>query len=198
MGGDAITSGLEGAWTAHPTRWDNGYFENLFGYDWEQSTTPAGAVLFVPKGGANADAVPDAHDASKRHPPVMFTSDIALKVDPIYGPISKRFKDHPEQFADAFARAWYKLTHRDMGPIQRCLGPDVPAETLIWQDPCPAPLGLPLDALKVQELKTMVLSAGVAPQRLVKTAWASASTYRCTDHRGGANGARIRLAPMKG
>jgi catalase-peroxidase len=197
-GADTITSGLEGAWTANPTKWDHGYFENLMAYEWEETKTPAGATLFVPAGGTLAAAVPDAHVPGKRSPPVMFTSDLALKVDPIYNPISRRFRDRPDEFADQFARAWFKLTHRDMGPVDRYLGSLVPDEVLIWQDPCPPPTGLALRDLEVAELKAGVLALpDVTPAQLVSAAWASASTYRCTDHRGGANGARVRLAPQK-
>ena len=196
-GGDAITSGLEGAWTANPIVWDNGYFDTLFGFDWELTKSPAGAWQWIPKDGAAADAVPDAHDPAKRHPPVMLTSDLAMKLDPLYAPISKRFHENPDQLADAFARAWFKLTHRDMGPRARYLGPDVPAEILIWQDPLPAATHAPIDAADVATLKAQILASGLTVSQLVSTAWASASTYRGSDKRGGANGARIRLAPQK-
>ena len=196
-GVDTISSGLEGAWTTEPTKWDNNYFDNLFGHDWVQTKSPAGATQWVPKDGAAGDAVRDAHDASKRHAPVMFTSDLALKLDPIYGPISKRFHENPDQFADAFARAWFKLTHRDMGPIARYLGPEVPKEELIWQDPVPAVTHPLINDQDVADLKAKVLASGLSVSELVSTAWASAATYRNSDKRGGTNGARIRLAPQK-
>jgi catalase-peroxidase len=196
-GASTITSGLEGAWTANPTTWDNAYFDNLLGYEWEPTKSPAGATQWTPKGGAGAGTVPDAHDPSLRHAPIMFTTDLALKTDPAYLAISRRFHEHPDQFADAFARAWFKLTHRDMGPITRYLGPLVPAEPLIWQDPVP-PVTHPLiDASDIAALKTELLASGLTTAQLVKTAWASASSFRGTDKRGGANGARIRLAPQK-
>ncbi len=196
--GDAtITSGLEGAWTANPVRWDNEYFDNLFGHDWELTKSPAGAHQWTPKNGAGAGTVPDAHDPSKRHAPIMFTTDLALKFDPIYAPISKRFHENPDQFADAFAKAWFKLTHRDMGPITRYLGPLVPAEPLIWQDPVPAVDHELIDADDIAALKGKILASGLTTSELITTAWASASTFRGTDKRGGANGARIRLAPQK-
>jgi catalase-peroxidase len=195
--GDTITSGLEGAWSNTPTRWSNSYFENLFGYDWELTKSPAGAQQWKPKGDAGAGTVPDAHDPAKRHAPMMFTSDIALKVDPIYAPISKRFHENPDQLADAFARAWFKLTHRDMGPKVRYLGPEVPAEELIWQDPIP-PVTHPLiDDQDAAALKGRILASGLAVSDLVSTAWASASTFRGSDKRGGANGGRLRLAPQQ-
>ncbi|MFM9134711.1 MAG: catalase/peroxidase HPI [bacterium] len=195
-GDDTITSGLEGAWNSTPIAWDNGYFETLFAHEWELTTSPAGAKQWIPKGGAAADTVPDPHDPSKKHAPVMLTTDLALRMDPIYEPISRRFKDNPKEFADAFARAWFKLTHRDMGPKSRYLGPEVPAENLIWQDPVPAPT-LPLvDASDVATLKAAILASGLTVSQLVATAWASASTFRGTDKRGGANGARVRLAPQ--
>ena len=195
-GDDTITSGLEGAWTPTPITWDNSYFDTLFGYEWELTTSPAGAKQWKPAGGAAADAVPDPHDPSKRHAPVMFTTDLALRMDPIYEPISRRFHENPAEFANAFARAWFKLTHRDMGPKSRYLGPEVPAENLIWQDPVPAP-SLPLiSAADVAALKGKVLDTGLSVAELVRTAWASASTFRGTDKRGGANGARIRLEPQ--
>ncbi len=196
--GDAtITSGLEGAWTSTPTRWNNEYFDNLFNYEWELTKSPAGGNQWAPKDGAGANTVPDAHDTSKKHAPIMFTTDLALKLDPIYGPISKRFHEDPQAFADAFAKAWFKLTHRDMGPIARYLGPEVPAEQEIWQDPLP-PVDHPLiDEQDVAALKGRILASGLTVSQLVMTAWASASTFRGTDMRGGANGARIRLAPQK-
>jgi catalase-peroxidase len=196
--GDAtITSGLEGAWTQAPTRWSNLYFDNLFKYEWELTKSPAGAYQWKPKDGAAADTVPDAHDPSKRHAPTMLTTDLALKVDPIYGPISKRFYENPQEFADAFAKAWFKLVHRDMGPISRYLGPEVPAEPQIWQDPVPAVDHPLIDEQDVAALKSRILASGLRISQLVTTAWASASTFRATDKRGGANGARIRLAPQK-
>ena len=195
-GDDTITSGLEGAWTPSPITWDNSYFDTLFAYEWELTTSPAGAKQWIPAGGAAADAVPDPHDPSKRHAPVMLTTDLALRMDPIYEPISRRFHENPAEFADAFARAWFKLTHRDMGPKSRLLGPEVPAETLIWQDPVPAPVLPLIDASDVATLKQKVLDSGLSVADLVRTAWASASTFRCTDKRGGANGARIRLEPQ--
>jgi catalase-peroxidase len=196
-GVDTISSGLEGAWTPNPIQWDNGYFDTLFGYDWEKTKSPAGAWQWTPKDAAAAGTVPDAHDPSKRHAPMMATSDIALKVDPIYAPISKRFHENPDQLADAFARAWYKLTHRDMGPRARYLGPDVPAEVLLWQDPVPPVDHELIDANDVRELTATILDSGLTIPELVSTAWASASTFRGSDKRGGANGARIRLAPQK-
>ncbi len=194
--GDTITSGLEGAWTSEPAKWDNGYFENLFGYDWELTKSPAGAAQWKPVGDTGAGTVPDAHDADKSHAPMMFTTDIALREDPVYGPISKRFHENPDQFADAFARAWFKLTHRDMGPSTRYVGSLAPAEELIWQDPVPAVDHDLIDAADIKELKQQILDSGVSIGQLVSTAWASASTFRNTDKRGGANGARIRLAPQ--
>jgi catalase-peroxidase len=196
-GVDTITSGLEGAWTPTPITWDNSYFDTLFGHEWELTTSPAGAKQWRPAGGASADAVPDAHDATRRHPPTMSTADLAMRFDPIYGPISKRFHENPDQFADAFARAWYKLTHRDMGPAPRYLGKLVPAETLIWMDPVPAASGPALTDADVASLKASVLNSGLSTGELVSVAWASASTFRKSDKRGGANGARIRLAPQK-
>jgi catalase-peroxidase len=196
-GGDAITSGIEGAWTANPTKWDNGYFDVLFGYEWELSKSPAGAHQWVPKDGAAADLVPDAHDPAQRHAPIMTTADLALRMDPIYEPISRRFHENPDEFADAFARAWFKLTHRDMGPITRYLGTEVPAEELIWQDPVPAVTHDLINDDEVADLKSKILSSGLTVSQLVSTAWASASTFRGSDMRGGANGARIRLAPQK-
>jgi catalase-peroxidase len=196
-GGDTITSGLEGAWTTTPTQWSNNYFDNLFGFEWELSKSPAGAHQWAPKNGAGAGTVPDAHDPFKRHAPFMLTSDIALREDPIYAPISKYFHENPDKFADAFARAWFKLTHRDMGPIARYLGSDVPAETLIWQDPIPAVTHEVINDSDVTTLKAQILASGLTISQLVATAWASASTFRGSDKRGGANGARIRLAPQK-
>ncbi len=196
-GADTITSGLEGAWTTTPTTWDNNFFENLFKYDWELVKGPGGAHQWAPKNGAGAGTVPDAHNPSKRHAPMMFTTDLALRLDPIYGPISKRFYEHPEQFADAFARAWFKLTHRDMGPVSRYLGPLVPKEELIWQDPVPAIDHALIDEKDAAALKAKILQSGLSVSQLVNTAWASASTFRGSDKRGGANGARIRLAPQK-
>ncbi len=195
--GDTITSGLEGAWTTTPTQWSNNYFENLFGYEWELSKSPAGAHQWKPKNGGGAGTVPDAHDASKRHAPTMLTSDIALRVDPAYEKVSRKFYENPDQFADAFARAWFKLTHRDMGPRNRYLGAEVPAEVLIWQDPIPAVTYKAIDDKDVADLKAKIAASGLTVSQLVSTAWASASTFRGTDKRGGANGGRIRLAPQK-
>ena len=197
-GGDAISSGLEGAWTPTPTAWDNSFFETLFGYDWDLTKSPAGAWQWVPTDPAAAGTVPDAHDPSQRHTPVMLTTDLALRKDPVYGPISRRFYENPAEFADAFARAWFKLTHRDMGPISRYLGPLVPAEPLLWQDPVPEVAHELVGAHDVAALKDTILAAGPSISQLVATAWASASTFRGTDKRGGANGARIRLAPQNG
>ena len=196
-GVDTITSGLEGAWTPTPITWDNSYFDTLFGYEWELSKSPAGALQWKPKNNAAADAVPDAHDATRRHAPMMATTDIALREDPTYAKISKHFHENPEDLADAFARAWFKLTHRDMGPIARYLGPEVPAEELIWQDPVPAADHALVDAADIVSLKKQILASGLSIGQLVSTAWGSASTFRGTDKRGGANGARIRLAPQK-
>jgi catalase-peroxidase len=196
-GVNTITSGLEGAWTTTPTQWSNNYFENLFGYEWELTKSPAGAHQWKPKAGGGAGTVPDAHDASIKHAPMMLTTDIALRLDPAYGPISKRFFENPDQFADAFARAWFKLTHRDMGPRSRYHGPEVPSEVLIWQDPLPAASYALIDASDVAALKTKIAASGLSVAQLVSTAWASASTFRGSDKRGGANGARIRLAPQK-
>lgn len=195
-GADTITSGLEGAWTNVPTRWSHEYIKNLWNYEWELTKSPAGAHQWRPKGGAGAGTVPDAHDASKRHAPMMFTTDIALREDPAYAKITKRWLDHPEEFADAFARAWYKLTHRDMGPYSRCLGPLVAAPQ-IWQDPVPVLDHPVINAAETEHLKKALLTSGLSTAQLVTTAWASASTYRGSDKRGGANGARIRLAPQK-
>ena len=196
-GGDAITSGLEVIWTSTPTKWSNNFFWNLFGYEWELTTSPAGAHQWKPKGDAGANTVPDPHDPSKRRAPSMLTTDLALRFDPAYEKISRRFYENPDQFADAFARAWFKLTHRDMGPRSRYLGPDVPTEALIWQDPVPAVDHPLVDAQDIAALKRSVLASGLSVSQLVSTAWASASTFRGSDKRGGANGARIRLAPQK-
>lgn len=193
----ALTSGLEGAWSQNPISWDMTYFDNLLGLEWEMTKSPAGAVQWTPKNGDAAGTVPDAHDPSKRHAPIMFTSDLALREDPEYFKISKRFHENPEEFADAFARAWFKLTHRDMGPIARYLGKDVPSEELIWQDPIPAVTHTLVDDADVASLKAKVLESGLSVQELVATAWGSAATFRGSDKRGGANGARIRLAPQK-
>jgi catalase-peroxidase len=196
-GYDTISSGIEGAWNATPTTWDNAYLETLFGYEWELTNSPAGAKQWKPAGGAAADSVPDAHDASIRHAPMMTTADLALRFDPIYEPIARRFMENPAEFADAFARAWFKLTHRDMGPRNRYLGSEVPAEILIWQDPVPAVDHPLVDAADIAGLKSAILGSGLTVSQLVATAWASASTYRGTDKRGGANGARIRLEPQR-
>ena len=196
-GRDAITSGIEGAWTANPTKWDNGYFDVLFGYDWELTKSPAGANQWVPKGLKDEDMAPDPEDPSRKVPIMMTTADMAMKMDPVYGPISKRFHENPDQFADAFARAWFKLTHRDMGPKALYLGDEVPTEDLIWQDPIPPVDHELIDDADIATLKTMILASGLSVSQLVKTAWASASTFRGSDKRGGANGARIRLAPQK-
>ncbi len=196
-GTDTITSGLEGAWTAFPTRWDNGYWENLFKYEWELTKSPAGAHQWKPKNNEAADLVPDAQDPVKRHPPMMFTTDIALVADPAYNKISRRFYENPAEFADAFARAWFKLTHRDMGPASRYLGPLVPTETLIWQDPLPAVDHELVNDADVEALKAKILASGLSISQLVSTAWASASSFRGSDKRGGANGARLRLEPQK-
>jgi catalase-peroxidase len=196
-GGDTITSGLEVTWTSTPTKWSNNFFWNLFGYDWELTKSPAGAHQWIPKHGAGAGSVPDAHDPSRRHAPAMLTTDLALRFDPVYEKISRRFYENPDQFADAFARAWFKLTHRDMGPRSRYLGPEVPAEELVWQDPVPAVDHDLIDAADCAALKAKILAAGLSVPELVRTAWASASTFRGSDKRGGANGARIRLAPQK-
>ncbi len=198
VGGDATTSGIEGAWKPNPTRWDMGYLETLFGYEWELTKSPAGAHQWRPKGGAGADAVVDAHDPTKRHAPMMTTADLALRADPAYEAISRRYHQNPKLFADAFARAWFKLTHRDMGPRARYLGPQVPAEALLWQDPVPAVDHPLVDAARVASLKTSVLASGLTVSQLVGAAWASASTFRGSDKRGGANGARVRLAPQRG
>ena len=196
--GDAITSGLEGAWTPTPVAWDGTFFETLFGYDWELSKSPAGAWQWIPTDPAAAGTVPDAHDPSMRHTPVMLTTDLALRMDPVYEPISRRFLENPDEFSDAFARAWFKLTHRDMGPVTRYLGPEVPGEQLIWQDPVPTADHEPIDDADISALKARILDTGISVSRLVATAWASASTFRDSDMRGGANGARIRLSPQRG
>jgi catalase-peroxidase len=195
--GSTITSGLEGAWTTTPTKWSNNYFENLFGYEWELTKSPAGAHQWKPKAGAGAGTVPDAHDPSKSHAPTMLTTDIALRVDPAYEKVSRKFYENPDQLADAFARAWFKLTHRDMGPRSRYVGSEVPSEELIWQDPIPAVTHKLIDENDMASLKGQILSSGLTISQLVSTAWASASTFRSSDKRGGANGARIRLAPQK-
>ncbi|MGL2963790.1 catalase/peroxidase HPI [Flavobacterium sp. RSB2_4_14] len=196
-GNDTITSGLEGTWTTTPTKWSNNYFENLFGFEWELTKSPAGAYQWKPKDGAGAGIVPDAHDPSKSHTPIMLTTDLSLRVDPIYEKISRRFLENPAEFDDAFARAWFKLTHRDMGPIARYLGPEVPKEELIWQDPIQAVTHKLVDASDIANLKTAILNSGLSVSQLVSTAWASASTFRGSDKRGGANGGRVRLAPQK-
>jgi catalase-peroxidase len=195
-GRDAITSGIEVTWTPTPTRWDNTFFETLFGFEWELTQSPAGAHQWQPKDGAGADVVPDPQDPSVRRPPTMLTTDLSLRFDPIYEPISRRFMENPAVFADAFARAWFKLTHRDMGPVVRYLGPEVPSETLIWQDPVPAVTGELIGAADVADLKSQVLDSGLPVSPLVATAWAAASSFRGSDKRGGANGARIRLEPQ--
>ena len=196
-GDDTISSGIEGAWTPKPTQWDMGYFDMLFGYDWDLVKSPAGAWQWVPVNPAEEDLAPAAHDPSKRVTTIMTTADMAMRMDPVYRVIAKRFHEHPEEFADAFARAWFKLTHRDMGPRSRYLGPEVPAEELIWQDPVPAVDHDLIDAADIAELKAKILASGLSIPELVSTAWASASTFRGSDKRGGANGARIRLAPQK-
>jgi catalase-peroxidase len=196
-GGDTITSGLEVTWTTTPTKWSNDYFKNLFSYEWELTKSPAGAHQWKPKAGAGAGTIPDAHDKTKRHAPAMLTTDLSLRLDPAYEKISRRFYENPAQFADAFARAWFKLTHRDMGPRARYLGPEVPAEELIWQDPIPAVNHKLIDQQDIAALKSKILASGLSVSELVSTAWASASTFRGSDKRGGANGARIRLAPQK-
>jgi catalase-peroxidase len=195
--GDTITSGLEGAWTTDPVKWDNNYFDNLFGYEWEPLKSPAGATQWTAKDVSAAGTVPDAHDPSKKHAPMLLTTDLSLKVDPIYAPISNRFHENPEQFAEAFAKAWYKLTHRDMGPRTRCLGPLVPAEPQVWQDPVPDVTHELIGEQDAAALKGKILASELSISQLVSTAWASAATFRGTDKRGGANGARIRLAPQK-
>lgn len=196
-GSDTISSGLEGAWTTNPVKWDNNYFENLFGYEWELTKSPAGAHQWTPKEGAGAGTVPDAHDPSRTHAPMMFTTDLALRVDPIYEPISRHFFENPEELATAFSQAWFKLTHRDMGPISRYLGPEVPSEELIWQDPVPAVTHELVNEQDIAALKAKIADSRIPVSQLVSTAWASASTFRGSDKRGGANGARIALAPQK-
>jgi catalase-peroxidase len=198
IGGDAITSGLEVTWTATPVQWDNSFFETLFGYEWELTQSPAGANQWQPKDGAGAGTVPDAYDPAQRHVPTMLTTDLALRADPVYEQISRRFLENPAQFADAFARAWFKLTHRDMGPVVRYLGPEVPTETLVWQDPIPAVTHELIDAADIAALKDQVLASGLSVSQLVSAAWAAASSFRGSDKRGGANGARIRLEPQSG
>jgi catalase-peroxidase len=197
VGVDAITSGIEGAWTPTPTQWDNSYLETLFNYDWEVVKSPAGAWQWVPKGGAGANTVPDAHDPSKRHAPIMTTADMSMKMDPIYEPIARRYHDNPDEFAEAFAKAWFKLTHRDMGPKSRYLGPEVPTEDFLWQDPIPTVDHELINDQDIAALKDKLLTSGLSVSELVSTAWASAVTYRDSDKRGGANGARIRLTPQK-
>src|SRR5882757_7250747 len=197
LGADAISSGIEVIWTTTPTKWSNNFFDNLFGFEWELTKSPAGAHQWTPKNGGGAGSVPDAYDKSKRHSPSMLTTDLALRLDPAYEKISKRFHEHPDQFADAFARAWYKLTHRDMGPIVRYLGPLVPKEELLWQDPIPAVNHELIGEADIAALKAKILASGLSVSELVSTAWASASTFRGSDKRGGANGARVRLAPQK-
>ncbi|MGW4896470.1 catalase/peroxidase HPI [Kitasatospora sp. NPDC004240] len=197
-GADTITSGLEGAWTPTPAAWDNSFFETLFGYEWELTKSPAGAHQWKPKDGAGAGTVPDAHDPSGTHVPIMLTTDLSLRLDPVYEPISRRFLEDPAAFADAFARAWFKLTHRDMGPVVRYLGPEVPAETLLWQDPLPVGTHALVDAADTADLKARILGSGLSVSDLVSTAWASASSFRGSDKRGGANGARVRLQPQAG
>jgi catalase-peroxidase len=196
-GVDSFTSGLEGAWTTNPIKWDNNYLENLYGFEWELTKSPAGKNQWTPKNGAGAGTVPDAHDSSKRHAPMMLTSDLALRMDPIYGPITKRFLEHPQELADAFAKAWFKLTHRDMGPISRYVGPLVPKQPQLFQDPVPAVDHELIGERDIAALKTKILESGLSLSQLVRTAWASAATFRGTDKRGGANGARVRLAPQK-
>ena len=196
-GGDTITSGLEGAWTPTPITWDNSYFDTLFGYEWELVKSPAGAHQWAPKDGVASDTVPDAHDPAKKHAPMMSTADLALRMDPVYETISRHFHKNPNELADAFAKAWFKLTHRDMGPVSRYLGKEVPAESLVWQDPLPAADHKLIDDKDIAALKVMLLNSGLSVPQLVSTAWASASTFRSSDKRGGANGARIRLAPQK-
>ena len=196
-GVDTISSGLEGAWTTNPVKWDNNYLENLFGYEWELTKSPAGAYEWTPKNGAGAGTVPDAHDPKKKHAPMMFTTDLSLRVDPVYEKISRRYLEHPQELADAFSKAWFKLTHRDMGPVSRYLGPLVPKESLIWQDPVPAVDYELIGEQEIADLKAKILASGLTNSHLVRTAWASASTFRGSDKRGGANGARIRLEPQK-
>ncbi|MEU1283221.1 catalase/peroxidase HPI [Kitasatospora sp. NPDC005856] len=198
VGADAITSGLEGTWTPTPITWDNSFFETLFGYEWELTKSPAGAHQWKPKDGGGEGTVPDAHDPGKRHVPIMLTTDLSLRFDPVYEPISRRFLENPEEFADAFARAWYKLTHRDMGPVVRYLGPEVPGEHLLWQDPLPGVTYQPIGAADVADLKRRIAATGLSVSELVSTAWAAASSFRSSDKRGGANGGRIRLQPQIG
>jgi catalase-peroxidase len=197
-GGDTITSGLEVTWTPTPVTWDNSFLETLYGYEWELTESPAGAHQWRPKDGAGEGTVPDAHDPSKRRAPTMLTTDLSLRMDPVYERISRRFLENPDEFADAFARAWFKLTHRDMGPVVRYLGPEVPAETLLWQDPLPAVTHELIDAADIASLKGQILSSGLSVSQLVSTAWAAASSFRGSDKRGGANGGRIRLEPQSG
>ena len=197
-GADAIGSGLEVIWTTTPTKWSNDFFANLFGYEWALTKSPAGAHQWKPKDGAGAGTVPDAHDPSKRLAPSMLTTDLALRFDPVYEPISRRFYEHPDELADAFARAWFKLTHRDMGPVARYLGPEVPTEVLLWQDPLPAATGAVIDSGDIATLKRQIAASGLTVSQLVSTSWASASTFRGSDKRGGANGARVRLEPQRG
>jgi catalase-peroxidase len=196
-GGDAIGSGLEVTWTTTPTKWSNNFFTNLFSYEWELTKSPAGAHQWTPKNGAGSGTVPDAHNGSKRHPPSMLTTDLALRFDPIYGPISRRFYDNPQEFAEAFAKAWFKLTHRDMGPLSRYLGPLVPKQALLWQDPVPPVDHELIGDNDIAALKAKILASGLSISELVTTAWASAASFRGSDKRGGANGARIRLEPQK-
>jgi catalase-peroxidase len=197
MGVDAITSGIEGAWTPTPTQWDNSYLETLFKYDWELTKSPAGAWQWKPKGDAGAGTVPDAHDPTKRHAPMMTTADMSMKMDPIYEPIARRYRDNPDEFAEQFAKAWFKLTHRDMGPKSRYLGPEVPEADFLWQDPIPAVDHDLIDEQDIATLKGKLLNSGLSVSQLVSTAWAAAVTYRDSDKRGGANGGRLRLAPQK-
>jgi catalase-peroxidase len=197
MGADTVTSGLEGAWTNDPTQWDNGFLDNVYGYEWELTESPAGAKQWKPTDPAAADKVPDAHDPSKRHAPMMLTTDLALRLDPLYAPISKRFHENPDELAAAFAKAWYKLTHRDMGPLSRYVGARVPSEPQLWQDPVPPADHELVGDAQIAELKRTILASGLSVSQLVSTAWAAASSFRGTDKRGGANGARIRLAPQK-
>jgi catalase-peroxidase len=197
-GDDTITSGLEVIWTPTPITWDNSFLETLYGYEWELTSSPAGAHQWQPKDGAGAGTVPDAHDPSKRHPPTMLTTDLSLRLDPVYERITRRWLEHPDELADAFARAWFKLTHRDMGPIARYLGPEVPAEELLWQDPVPAVTHELLDGTDIASLKAQILASGLSVPQLVSTAWAAASSFRGSDKRGGANGGRIRLEPQAG
>jgi len=196
-GADTTTAGFEGAWTVNPTQWDMGYFDALLGYDWELTTSPSGHQQWTPTAASNAAQPPAAHDTSRTEPLMMTTADMALKLDPEYARISKQFHQNPDEFADAYARAWFKLTHRDMGPLSRYLGEEVPAETFVWQDPVPAQTGQVINQTEIATLKTKLLASGLSISELVRTAWASASTFRNSDKRGGANGARLRLAPQK-